>query len=348
VFVVAAFLAIGARQMPQDPPRFRAAVAAIPVYATVRSDDGALVPDLTAEDFEIRDNGVVRDLTQFSREIVPITVTVMLDMSGSQETGAGWMRDAGRAFVDALLPGDRARIGTFGDEIAISPRLTGDKRYLFRVLNEEIWPGYNITPLWDALDRAMTSLAGEPGRRVVLVLTDGVDYGGPGTSGAGMSAPSTLSMFDASDGGPALSPFGAEKLTPRRVVTSSIPGSPLPVRLRERAARESFMVYAVGRQLDPTTLSRNDPRGAVTLPLNAAALTEAIRDLAVDSGGGYRVYAARANAATAMAQVAEELHHQYLLGFTPTAMDGKVHKIEIKARGGGLSVQARKSYLAIE
>jgi VWFA-related protein len=347
VFVVAAFLAIGARQMPQDPPRFRAAVAAIPVYATVRSDDGALVPDLTAEDFEITDNGVVRDLTQFSREIVPITVTVMLDMSGSQETGAGWMRDAGRAFVDALLPGDRARIGTFGDEIAISPRLTGDKRYLFRVLNEEIWPGYNITPLWDALDRAMTSLKDEPGRRIVLVLTDGVDYVGPG-SGAAISAPSALSMFDASDGGSVLSPFGPERLTPRRVVTSNDSGSPLPARLRERATRESFMVYAVGRQLDPTTLTRNDPRGAVHLPLDAAALTEAIRDLAVDSGGGYRVYAARASAATAMTQVAEELHHQYLLGFTPTEMDGKVHKIEVKARGDGLSVQARKSYVAIE
>jgi VWFA-related protein len=347
VLVAATLLALGVRQLPQDPPTFRSGVSTIPVYATVRSDDGALVPDLTAEDFEIRDNGVLRALTHFSREIVPITVTMMLDMSGSQETGAAWMRDAGRAFVEALLPGDRARIGTFGDEIAISPRLTGDKRYLFRVLNEEIWPGYNITPLWDALDRAMTSLAGEPGRRVVLTLTDGVDYVGPG-SGAVSLAPSALSMFDASDSGSALSPFGPERLTPRRVVTSNTSGSPLPARLRERAARESFMVYAVGRQLDPTTLSFNDPRGAVHLPLNAAALTEAIRDLAVDSGGGYRVYAARASVATAMAEVADELHHQYLLGFTPTAMDGKVHKIEIKAKGGGFSVQARKSYLAVE
>lgn len=305
-----ALLLLGAGSPRQSPQTFRSGVSAIPIYATVRSHDGALVPDLTREDFELKDNGVRRDVTVFSREIVPITVTLMLDMSGSQELGAVWMRDGGRAFVDALLPADRARIGTFGREIAISPRLTAEKRYLYRVLDEEIWPGGD-TPLWEALDRAMTSLAGESGRRVVLVLTDGFDTRTSAMSG-GMSLPDASGRTTAHQ-------LGA------------------PPNLTTRSIRENFMVYAVGRQL---------PRQTGVLP-RTVFLSEAIRDLALDSGGGYRMFPSADDATAAMTKVAEELHHQYLLGFVPAEMDGKVHKLELTTRRGGMSVQARKNYLAV-
>jgi VWFA-related protein len=312
-FLLAAggLLALGAGPPRQALQTFRSGVSAIPIYATVRSHSGALVPDLTREDFEIKDNGVRQDVTIFSREIVPITVTMMLDMSGSQETGAEWMREAGRAFVDALLPADRARVGTFGLEIAISPRLTGDKRYLHRVLAEEIWPGGG-TPLWEALDRAMTSLADEPGRRVILALTDGIDS-------AGLRPLSSGVLSAAARGGAA-----------------SIAGSEPPAKLLERSARDGFMVYAVGRRLPPSRF-----------PGRIEALSQQIRDLAFDSGGGYRVFSTSQDAKTAMTQVAEELHHQYLLGFTPAVTDGKLHKLEVTTRRGGMSVQARRNYVAV-
>jgi len=73
-----------------------------------------------------------------------------------------------------------------------------------------------------------------------------------------------------------------------------------------------------------------------------------MRELAVDSGGGFHVLASDVSPEAAMNQVAEELHHQYVLGFTPTTMDGKVHKLEVKTKRGGLSVQARKSYRAAQ
>ena len=206
-----AVLLLGAQTPAQEPQPFRAGVDAVSIYATVRGRDGAFVPDLTREDFEIKDNGVRRDIVVFSREIVPITVAVMLDMSWSQETGVLWTRDAGRAFVDALLPADRARIGTFGREVAISPRLTNDARYLHRVLDEEVWPG-GETPLWSALDRAMTSLDDQSGRRVILALTDGLD---------------------SVSGGP-------------HRISSRLGG-----KVHDRVLDEGFMVYAVGRHLPP-------------------------------------------------------------------------------------------------
>ena len=178
VVIVTGVLAVATLAAQQSRPTFRAGVSTVPIYATVRAADGRLVTDLTKDDFEIRDNGRVSDITVFSREIVPITVTMMLDMSGSQSFNVEWMRDAGNAFVDELLPADRARVGTFGREIAISPRLTGDRAYLHRVLAEEIWPG-GFTPLWDAMDEAMLSLDGETGRRVILAVTDGFDSTSP-------------------------------------------------------------------------------------------------------------------------------------------------------------------------
>ena len=96
----------------------------------------------------------------------------MLDMSGSMSSRFLRVRTSTLSFVDALRPQDRAQIGTFGEEIAISPHLTGDKQVLRRVLRNELWP-MGGTPIWNALDAAMTQLASESGRRVVLTITDG-------------------------------------------------------------------------------------------------------------------------------------------------------------------------------
>ena len=68
--------------------------------------------------------------------------------------------------------------------------------------------------------------------------------------------------------------------------------------------------------------------------------------LAMESGGGFQIFAFDRDATSAMRQVAEELHHQYLIGFTPAVIDNKAHNLDVKVRRGGLSVRARKTYLA--
>jgi len=45
-------------------------------------------------------------------------------------------------------------------------------------------------------------------------------------------------------------------------------------------------------------------------------------------------------------RVAQELHSQYVLGFTPQALDGKVHKLEVRLKKPGMTARARKSYVA--
>jgi Ca-activated chloride channel homolog len=158
----------------QQQPIFKSSVQTVALYATVRDGSGRPVPDLVKDDFELLDNGKPVEITTFSSDRQPLTVALLLDMSGSMNPSVLRVRDSTLRFIDALLPEDRVRICTFGDEIAISPILTSDKTVLTRIVREELWPGGG-TPLWNAVFAGMGSLAAEPGRRVVLALSDGID-----------------------------------------------------------------------------------------------------------------------------------------------------------------------------
>jgi Ca-activated chloride channel family protein len=265
-------------------PAFRASVETVAVYATVQDRDGHLVPGLTREDFELRDNGRPVDITTFSNDLVPITVALLLDMSGSMGREFLNVRRATSQFFSTLLPGDRVRLGTFGTEVALSPVLTGDREVLERILEEEVWPSGG-TPLWAAMRAAMRSLDDEPGRRVVLVLTDGQDA----------------------------CSFGRQRCSSAGEV-------------EEIAEEGSFIVYGVGME------GRN--------------LADRLADMSERSGGGHRVLAANAELAQAFADVAAELHHQYMIGFAPQVRDGRTHRLDVQVKGKGLTARARQSYRA--
>ena len=166
--------ALGALLLATPQAQFRSSVSSVAVYATVADSSGRLVTDLTRDDFVIRDNGRPVEISLFSNDPQPITVALMLDMSGSMVSRFTRVRSSTTEFIEAMQPTDRAQIGTFGDEVSVSPLLTSDRAILTRVLREELWPG-GATPLWNALDAGMTALARETGRRVVLTLTDGGD-----------------------------------------------------------------------------------------------------------------------------------------------------------------------------
>ena len=69
--------------------------------------------------------------------------------------------------------------------------------------------------------------------------------------------------------------------------------------------------------------------------------------LADETGGGYFELKQTADLAPTFTQVAQELHSQYVLAFTPTALDGRVHKLSVRVKKPGLTARARRSYLAV-
>src|SRR5258705_452207 len=159
----------------QQPPVFRGASDAVHAFVTLTDKDGRLVATLSKDDFELRDEGKPQPITLFDNTPQPIRLIVMLDVSGSMEGNLPLLRAGTQQLFARLRPDDVARVGTFGRDVVISPSFTHDPEELRRELPDTIAPDAP-TPLWRALDEALTAFGSEGGARpVILVLSDGKD-----------------------------------------------------------------------------------------------------------------------------------------------------------------------------
>jgi VWFA-related protein len=99
-----------------------------------------------------------------------------------------------------------------------------------------------------------------------------------------------------------------------------------------RAQREDIMIYGIGL--------RTGFMGRETRP------DEKLRDLALETGGGYFDLMGTEQLSSTFTRVADELHRQYILGFSPEVLDGRTHLLEVRTKVDGMRVRARKSYVA--
>jgi Ca-activated chloride channel family protein len=294
--------------MAQQAHVFKSGARTVAVYATVTGPDGRLVPNLPRDAFTIHDNGKPQPLTLFANDLQPITVVLLLDRSVSMVRNFRLVEKAAEQFVLAMLPGDKARIGSFSNRIQVDPRdCTSDRDELIRILRSELQEE-GPTPLWNAVNVGITALLRQPGRRVVLVFTDGMD--------------SPLS-------------FGSRNASLKDVI--------------KRAGEEDVMVYAIGLAGSAGGGGYGGPgrrhsRGGGGRFLDRP--DEGLPKLAAATGGGYFELSRASDLSATFAQVADELHHQYALGFTPPSLDGKMHALEVRVTGAGLLARARRSYLA--
>src|SRR5688500_9856889 len=176
--ILTALAAIALLAAPAQQPTFKSGARTVAVYATVTDRDGRLVPDLAQTDFEIRDNGKAQPIAVFSNEVQPISVVLMLDRSGSMRGNFGLVEAAGEAFIRALLPADKARVGSFAETVQIDPEtFTSDQPALIQVLRTKLQED-GPTPLWNAIDASIAALQAQESRKVVLAFTDGADNPG--------------------------------------------------------------------------------------------------------------------------------------------------------------------------
>ena len=104
----------------------------------------------------------------------------------------------------------------------------------------------------------------------------------------------------------------------------------------ERARDEEVMVYSIGLESEYF----NGMRVVKTKP------SRDLRKISDETGGGYFELVKSADLAPTFSRVAQELRSQYLIGFAPASLDNKVHKLEVKVNRPGMTVRARRSYLA--
>ena len=104
----------------------------------------------------------------------------------------------------------------------------------------------------------------------------------------------------------------------------------------ERARDEEVMVYSIGLESEYF----NGVRVVRSRP------SRDLRKISEETGGGYFELQKSVDLSPTFSRVATELRSQYLIAFTPSTLDGKVHKLEVRVNRPGMTVRARKSYLA--
>lgn len=104
----------------------------------------------------------------------------------------------------------------------------------------------------------------------------------------------------------------------------------------DRVRAEDAMVYSIGLEsqyFNGQAQVRTKPDGG-------------IRRLAEETGGGFSALEKSTALGPAFTRVAQELHSQYTLGFTPTVLDNKSHKLVVKVKQPGMTPRARRNYIA--
>jgi VWFA-related protein len=153
--------------------RFRSGVDIVRVDALV-SDGRHPIAGLTSSDFELRDNGVLQTIDAIAIESLPLTVTFVLDTSGS--VAGGKMANLSSA-VDSVLTGlreqDRVALVTFSHRVWERVPLTPDPEQVRRVLKTADAEGG--TSLNDAVYAGLALSESQASRALVLVFSDGMD-----------------------------------------------------------------------------------------------------------------------------------------------------------------------------
>ncbi len=298
-------------QQGQQEQVFRSGLKAVAVYVTVSDAQGRLVPNLTKDDFEVYDNGKKQEITLFDSGVQPITLVMMLDRSGSMVGQFSLVRSAAEQFVGELLPGDKARIGSFANRVQVDPReFTSSQHDLLEILRTELQePG--PTPLWNAVNVGITALLHQEGRRVVLVFTDGVDR-----------------------------PMGSNNISYHDVQKNA-----------EQEDVMIFAVGLATRQFGGGGRGRGGGIGGIGSgvfkpPPDEAKVDAGLPKIAAATGGGYFELNSTNNLGATFKRIADELHRQYALAFAPQNLDGKTHKLEVKLKNPDFVARARKTYVA--
>ncbi len=264
---------------------FRSGAKLVTTAVTVRDTEGRLVTTLQQSDFIVEENGVPQPITQFTKERVPVSLALALDVSDSMRGQR--LVDARAAlanFLDQLLaPEDEASLLGFNHETRLFGEWTTLRRGL-RTKLDELRPSGG-TALFDAIAASLPLFENRMHPRAALLLvSDGADT--------------------------------ASDLTPTFI--------------KQTLVRSDVFLYAIG-------IDSSDARASTRInPFTLNDLT--------NQGGGYtEIITSTAELGPATARIAEELNHQYMIGYTPTKSgDGKYHSVRVRVKDETLRVRARR------
>ena len=299
----------------QEPAEtLKLSVNVVGIFFNVKDKHGALIPNLTKDEFQVFEDGKPQTVKYFAAESnLPLTLGILIDSSGSQLNVLDMEKQVGGAFLKQVLTDkDEAYVIDFNVDAELVQDYTRDVHRLQAALNKvKINTGYVTGPLpgagggpvptanspgtvlYDAVYlSAHDMLAKEVGRKAMILLTDGEDEG------------SQLKIKDAIE--------AAQKADAIVYV----------LLCADRGFYGSFQVGYSGES-------------------EMRKLTEATGGRVINVGNKFD------KLREAFDQIAAELRSQYNLGYTPTnnVQDGSYRKLEIKSKQN-YKIQARAGYYA--
>ncbi len=288
----------------------RVSTSLITIPAEVLDRNGRYAGNLRKEDFHLFENGVEQELTYFASIEESFTVALLLDVSGSTQTQLTAIRTAANTFINRLRPNDRLLIISFDGKINVMTEvvsLSELRRQKLRLdaLNDG-------TVLYDTVGFTLNQrLAGIRGRKAIVILTDGVDFGSKRWS-------LKQNLRDAEESDVIVYPVHYNTLPQLPERLSRI----VDVKAREKMQAKMTKAYAVG-----------------TVYLKAMA----------DKTGG-RMYETDSllDVPRAFSMITEELGRKYSLGYYPKGQvrEGETRNVKVKVNSPNLVVLAKSSYVA--
>jgi len=287
--IVAARLVAQKPEVREDRP-FRSGIELTSIAATVTDAGGRLVTGLDREAFDVFEDGVKQQVTQFTSERVPIGLGVLLDISDSMfGQRIRDARDAVNRFLFELLDAsDEFFVLAFNHAPKTLTGWTHTPEEVSRALNA-LRP-FGGTAAYDAIVESLPMIERRARQRAaLLIISDGADT--------------------------------ASNTTLREVKSALL--------------RSDTFVYAI---------AIDSPERQ---PINTRINPDALREITGQSGGRTEVVHNSADLDGASARIADELNHQYVLGYTsPHEGDGRYHSIRVRVAGSEYRVRARNGYVA--
>lgn len=175
VFILAFFLALTLDAHAQDPSEEEIAVnSSITILnAVVTDENGEIRKRLSIDDFHLSEDGEPQKIDFVEAQITPFAAVILLDVSGSMESGISLARSAAIRFLEGLRPNDNAAVFSFASKVELVQDFSSSRDLRSRVYDLE---ASGNTSLYDAVHKAAETLSTRTEkRRAIIVLSDGED-----------------------------------------------------------------------------------------------------------------------------------------------------------------------------
>lgn len=346
VLAGALFLASPLAAQEQPPPsefRLRVEVERVTAPLVVRDAGGEFIYDLTRDEIAVFDNGIPQQLSSFELASQPISLVILIDTSRRVEPLLDRVRKSGILFTSYILGqfGEAAVI-TFDSDVTVRQKFTSDSDKIIQAM-ESIPAGGTQRRLADALNQGVSLLLEQPEgrRRAIVAITEPHDAGSRVPIGAPLRV---AQLADISVYTVALSALEADLR--RRPEDTPVRESPYPPGVFTRPP-------VPGSVQTPTTEAQQQ-YARVDLLSALMTLVTTLRNMAGrnvlelyagGTGGLHYSPNSQGGFETAINQIGQDLHNQYLLTYRPSNREEEgFHRIQVRIRRPGVEVRTRPGY----